>query len=921
MFVTELFEGNQAQIKVIYPGRFQPFHKGHAAVYKHLVQQYGADNVFIVTSDKTDNDKSPFSFEEKKRMMVLTGIDASKVVQSTQPYRATEIVSKFDPATTILLFAVSEKDMAEDPRFQFAPKKDGSPSYFQAFTDISQCNPLNKHAYMITVPTFEFQVLGASANSASQIRAQFASSDEATQQKIVADLFGKFDHGVYTIMRSKLAKVAPAPVTEVSAHKKEVERKRKEYENQQATTREKNGETFNYGNAKVTKPPVTEDSMQQAMIDMQNPDPKIQQLAKAVVKMKKELAQIAKPATLESKQKLKEFARSDSNGGGGNGPGEWIEFTNKLTTVMQSTGGWKAEQGSDGSELMFVITSEMREMNEDEWWIAVSVSAESSRQGKFHYMFGTTEDGEASGQDMQGYLPMNNAGMNELVSNALEMYGLDDVEESVNEAAKWRQGYSASGHPAGYKHKDGQVGPVGGTFTHEPSGYDGETSKVPVQKHRDQEDQLKGRELTKLSTTGKPLQPRNAQRNLKAAIIQSKGKHGPVGKLPESEVTESANDADYFDNWYKWDQAVRRSGGTTEHSGGGRYSAIGMDGEGFGVWDENTGEGFIDFSGDSPYLGNNDSLGESKSALGGIPWGRVDEGKFTINAKTGAKLHPKTGAEIPGSIKAPKEPKVRAPASPRRDSNGLTKDDYGTVWRKIEEVVGNIFPDGDPIDWLAPWLKKSGIRDHHIGEVLDKACKMNGYKNMYKYYDSFKTDDYGYKPKITVGAYHPPRKSESPGFGSKHIGGGKATSKGKVTGLGANTTPGTKPVVNSSKENSDEKINELSVGTLGKYVTSANKSRTDATKKSGGVWDPKVVNKMDNRAAHTIKAVNKIHQQKVPESATGKIITQMHAHARNGEVKGVTECIKQLKPYAAKLNESTKESIEKALRVVKRNAK
>lgn len=104
--------------------------------------------------------------------------------------------------------------------------------------------------------------------------------------------------------------------------------------------------------------------------------------------------------------------------------------------------------------------------------------------------------------------------------------------------AKWRQGYSASGHPAGYKHKSGEVGPVGGTFTNEPSGYDGETKKVPVQKHRDKEDELSGRAATKLSTTGKPLLPKNAQRNLKGAIKQSKGKHGPVGVLPEGQLAE-----------------------------------------------------------------------------------------------------------------------------------------------------------------------------------------------------------------------------------------------------------------------------------------------------------------------------------------------------------------------------------------------
>lgn len=107
-------------------------------------------------------------------------------------------------------------------------------------------------------------------------------------------------------------------------------------------------------------------------------------------------------------------------------------------------------------------------------------------------------------------------------------------KEQIAENAKWRQGYSASGHPAGYKHKNGDVGPIGGTFTNEPSGYDGETSKVPVQKHRDKPDELANRGSLKVSTSGKPLLPKNAQKNLKAAIEKSKGKHGPVGVLPEN---------------------------------------------------------------------------------------------------------------------------------------------------------------------------------------------------------------------------------------------------------------------------------------------------------------------------------------------------------------------------------------------------
>lgn len=60
------------------------------------------------------------------------------------------------------------------------------------------------------------------------------------------------------------------------------------------------------------------------------------------------------------------------------------------------------------------------------------------------------------------------------------------------------------------------------------------------------------------------------------------------------------------------------------------------------------------------------------------------------------------------------------------------------VWRKVEDVVGRIFPDGDPIDWLAPWLQQQGIKDFKIGEILDRAAKKNGYKDIYDYYDEMK---------------------------------------------------------------------------------------------------------------------------------------------------------------------------------------
>ena len=204
MFLTEIFEAQTPATLVIYPGRFQPFHKGHRAVYDYLVKKFGRDNVYIATSNKVDPPRSPFNFGQKTAFMRLTGISLDRVVETRDPYRAPEITQQY-PENTRLIFAVSEKDMAEDPRFSKWTKKDGSPSYFQPLPgDASQMAGLNQHGYIMTVPTFNFTVLGAPMRSATEIRAMFAKADEATQQRIIKDLFGAYDEQVHDIMKNNI---------------------------------------------------------------------------------------------------------------------------------------------------------------------------------------------------------------------------------------------------------------------------------------------------------------------------------------------------------------------------------------------------------------------------------------------------------------------------------------------------------------------------------------------------------------------------------------------------------------------------------------------------------------------------------------------------------------------------------------------
>lgn len=204
MFVADLFEDTK-NLVVVYPGRFQPFHKGHKAVYDYLVKKFGRDRVYIATSNKVDPPKSPFNFADKSVFMALTGVPMDRVIESREPYKVPELTANYPAESTVLIFAVSEKDMAEDPRFRMGTKRDGSPTYFQPLpTDLKDANTFDKTGYILTVPTVDFTVLGAPMRSATEVRQQYKDADPDVRKKIIADLFGRYSEEAQHIMDQKL---------------------------------------------------------------------------------------------------------------------------------------------------------------------------------------------------------------------------------------------------------------------------------------------------------------------------------------------------------------------------------------------------------------------------------------------------------------------------------------------------------------------------------------------------------------------------------------------------------------------------------------------------------------------------------------------------------------------------------------------
>jgi len=101
-----------------------------------------------------------------------------------------------------LIFAVSEKDAQ---RFNFAPKKDGSPSYLQPIPENKKgMKPMTKQGYIAITPTVNFRVKGVDADSASQIRKLYLDGNDNDRNQIITDLYGAPDPELKAIFDERL---------------------------------------------------------------------------------------------------------------------------------------------------------------------------------------------------------------------------------------------------------------------------------------------------------------------------------------------------------------------------------------------------------------------------------------------------------------------------------------------------------------------------------------------------------------------------------------------------------------------------------------------------------------------------------------------------------------------------------------------
>jgi pyrimidine deaminase RibD-like protein len=160
MYITDLFEAKNIPVIVTYPGRFQPFHQGHAGVFAELQKLFGKNNVYILTSNDQSGPKSPFDFSDKRQLMMAAGVPGDHIVQTTAMYALPE---GFDPHNTIFVTAVGapDADRLNPDSVLKRDKKDkegniikpaGSPGYYKIWGGADQAVTADQHGYVVVIP-------------------------------------------------------------------------------------------------------------------------------------------------------------------------------------------------------------------------------------------------------------------------------------------------------------------------------------------------------------------------------------------------------------------------------------------------------------------------------------------------------------------------------------------------------------------------------------------------------------------------------------------------------------------------------------------------------------------------------------------------------------------------------------------------
>lgn len=181
----------------IYPGTFQPPTLGNYRAYELLKKHTGV-NTFVTTNDVINLPNSPLTFQDKQQIWTRHGVPIDKVVMSKDPTMAAEVLQKFGPDRTVVIFAMTKKDAQtalQDPSGKFV--------IFNGL--LSNMESMNKQAYVFIIPD---EVLYINKEITPDIiRKAFGSKSLSEEKKksFFKQLFGWYDISLFDLIKKKFA--------------------------------------------------------------------------------------------------------------------------------------------------------------------------------------------------------------------------------------------------------------------------------------------------------------------------------------------------------------------------------------------------------------------------------------------------------------------------------------------------------------------------------------------------------------------------------------------------------------------------------------------------------------------------------------------------------------------------------------------
>lgn len=204
-FLDEVGEDKKIKTIVgIYPGRFQPCGRHHAQTFKWLQKKFGK-NTFVATSNKVQLPKSPLNFKEKQMVWKKHGVPSNKVVQVKNPYLAEEVLKKFDPETTAVVFIFGAKDAG---RLSGGKKAGGGAKYFQPLKgNEKDIKGYKEHGYFLVAPHISIKV-GGKEISGTMMRTALGSTkiDNKKKKVLFKEIFGWYDDKLFNLLTKKFEK-------------------------------------------------------------------------------------------------------------------------------------------------------------------------------------------------------------------------------------------------------------------------------------------------------------------------------------------------------------------------------------------------------------------------------------------------------------------------------------------------------------------------------------------------------------------------------------------------------------------------------------------------------------------------------------------------------------------------------------------